>query len=665
MSSEWSLAHSEGSPSFESSPFSSSPFNSLDEPNSGWSSWGQMDDESLPSPEQRNRDAVIFLLDCTSPMLSLSSSSQGEAGQGKTHWDVAISLCSLFVKQKVIQSPDDLIGVLLMGTTLLHTNAHSHPHIHQYLPLSPPSAEMIRAINALSSSDTLQSIGMGEERDINLRDAFWSCQSMFQTAGGSRKGGGGASSSTTSLSHNAHKRIFVWTSNAHPFNDAQDKAQALHKVRDLRDQEVELKVFRLHRADVKFNMAIFWRQALIYSDDEGGMERMEGNVDEVEDSFSELREKLFRRVSKKRALGSVGLQLTPSLSVGVKLYCLYLEAKKDPPVLLSKQSNVKLTAETKAYDTATGETLAKHEIRRYYPFGGVKAHITDDELKQIKTVGEAGLVLLGFKAATSIKAYHNLRSPYFIYPDEGGIKGSTRAFHALLLGMAELGVVGVARLIYRTGTMPRMVALLPQLAVADVKGINDRPPGMHLVFLPYADDIRQLEVAPAAPVDEAVKVQAKRIIRALRIPGYQPSDISNPALQKHYAGIQAMALHEAQEELLDELQPDVEGMQKNAPLFEAFNAAIFTEAEGEEVGEKRKGGGGRGGGGGGGGKRVKKEGVSDEEYNAIDWEGMKESGEGWKKLTINHLKIYLRRHNLPLGGRKDELILRIESHQPI
>ena len=659
MSSEWSLAHSEGSPSFESSPFSSSPFNSLDEPNAGWSSWGQVEDDSLPSPEQRNRDAVIFLLDCTSPMLSLSS-AEGEGERGRSHWEVAVSLCSLFVKQKVIQSPDDLVGVLLMGTTVQHTNAHSHPHIHQYLPLAPPSAEMIRAINSLASSDTLQSIGIGEESDINLRDAFWSCQSMFQTAGGGRRGAGAATAST-SLSHSAHKRIFVWTTNARPFSDSQDKAQALHKVRDLREQEVELKVFRLHRADVKFDMAAFWRQALIYSDDEGGMERLDGKIDDVEDSFSELREKLFRRVSKKRALGSVGLQLTPTLSVGVKLYCLYLEAKKDPPVLLSKQSNVKLTAETKSYDTATGETLAKHEIRKYYPFGGVKAHITDEEMKAIKTVGEAGLVLLGFKAASAIKAYHNLRSPYFIYPDEEGTKGSTRAFHALLLGMSELSVVGVARLIYRTGTMPRMVALLPQPAVVDVKGINDRPPGMHLVFLPYADDIRQLEVAPAAPVDEAVKVQAKRIIRALHIPGYQPSDISNPALQKHYAGIQAMALHEAQEELLDELQPDVEGMQKNAPLFEAFNASIFTEAEGEEVGEKRRGGAG----GGGGGKRVKREGVSDEEYNAIDWEGMKASGEGWKKLTVNDLKIYLRRHNLPLSGKKDDLILRIESHQPL
>ena len=56
--------------------------------------------------------------------------------------------------------------------------------------------------------------------------------------------------------------------------------------------------------------------------------------------------------------------------------------------------------------------------------------------------------------------------------------------------------------------------------------------------------------------------------------------------------------------------------------------------------------------------------MSDAEYDAFPWEELKASGDGWKRLTVNDLKIYLRRHGLPLSGKKDDLILRIESHNP-
>ena len=48
----------------------------------------------------------------------------------------------------------------------------------------------------------------------------------------------------------------------------------------------------------------------------------------------------------------------------------------------------------------------------------------------------------------------------------------------------------------------------------------------------------------------------------------------------------------------------------------------------------------------------------------MDWEKLKSTGEGWKHLTIKDLQVYLRRHNLPVTGRKDDLVRRIEQHQP-
>jgi ATP-dependent DNA helicase 2 subunit 1 len=41
--------------------------------------------------------------------------------------------------------------------------------------------------------------------------------------------------------------------------------------------------------------------------------------------------------------------------------------------------------------------------------------------------------------------------------------------------------------------------------VVDEDGIQERPPGFHMIPLPYADDIR------AAPVDEALRGVTERI----------------------------------------------------------------------------------------------------------------------------------------------------------
>ena len=54
--------------------------------------------------------------------------------------------------------------------------------------------------------------------------------------------------------------------------------------------------------------------------------------------------------------------------------------------------------------------------------------------------------------------------------------------------------------------------------------------------------------------------------------------------------------------------------------------------------------------------------MTDDEYNQVDWESLKESGE-WKKVTVPQLKVYLKRHKLPVSGPKDDLIRRIEAHQ--
>jgi ATP-dependent DNA helicase 2 subunit 1 len=136
--------------------------------------------------------------------------------------------------------------------------------------------------------------------------------------------------------------------------------------------------------------------------------------------------------------------------------------------------------------------------------------------------------------------------------------------------------------------------------------------------------------------------------------------IPNPALQKHYRVIQAIALEEqppGPDEVEDLLMPDVEGIQKYANLIDTFvgDARQLGEAalaEIEPAARKRKADGEEGGA-----KKLRKE---DQDYSEFDWKQMLEN-DTLKKLTIPDLKVYLRHHKLPLAGTKEKLLDRVTS----
>ena len=74
-------------------------------------------------------------------------------------------------------------------------------------------------------------------------------------------------------------------------------------------------------------------------------------------------------------------------------------------------------------------------------------------------------------------------------------------------------------------------------------GIQTRPPGFSLFYLPFVDDKRVVPnmefVDPGrSAVDAAVK-----IVKKVRLKGYSAEAFENPALQYHYRLAQAYLLH--------------------------------------------------------------------------------------------------------------------------
>ncbi len=139
------------------------------------------------------------------------------------------------------------------------------------------------------------------------------------------------------------------------------------------------------------------------------------------------------------------------------------------------------------------------------------------------------------------------------------ISDSSRAFKALILAMIELKQCAICRLIPRRGVVARFVALVPQPEKADEQGGIIQPAGMWMVFLPFADDIRKLKFEPTPIADDRLKLAAKKVVDKLTLP--ELPTIPNPALQKHYAVIQAVALQER----LPEQVSAIESEQRESP----------------------------------------------------------------------------------------------------
>ena len=185
----------------------------------------------------------------------------------------------------------------------------------------------------------------------------------------------------------------------------------------------------------------------------------------------------------------------------------------------------------------------------------------------MKGFGPPGLTLIGFKARESLDPALNLSPAVFVYPDELETRGSICIFSALLKVMLEMQSVALCCYIPRSYASPRLVILTPQAESLDDRSLQIDPPGFYLINLPYSDDIRTLSIpeVETRPGEEAVEVLASVIDKLTLRGGFDPLQYENPALQKYYAGLRALALdQETVDTVLDCTLPNVEAMRNRS-----------------------------------------------------------------------------------------------------
>jgi ATP-dependent DNA helicase 2 subunit 1 len=196
-----------------------------------------------------------------------------------------------------------------------------------------------------------------------------------------------------------------------------------------------------------------------------------------------------------------------------------------------------------------------------------------------------------------------------------------------------------------------------------------QPPGFFLIYLPFADDIRQNPPdVTATPAPSSLVDRMRAIVKQLHMPkAYVPEKYENPSLQWHYRILQAIALdEEVPENPVDRTLPNYKAINKHAgQLVLEWGEELETsvpERHVQVLPEKKKGT-----------KRAKEEEdgaaaappkakkAKADATGGGDVRAMWEKGQ-LGKCTVATLKEFMTGVGLPVTGKKADLMERCEKY---
>ncbi|KAK2544183.1 Xrcc6 [Columba livia] len=575
--------------------------------------------EAVADYKVSGRDSLIFLVDASKAMFE---SEEDEV----TPFDMTIQCIRNVYTSKIISSDKDLLSVVFYGTEK-NKNLADFKHIYVLQELDNPGAKRVLELDQYRGhkGQALFRETFGHNADYSLGEALWACSNLFSDV-------------RIRLSH---KRIMLFTNEDDPHASDSAKAKlARTRAGDLRDTGIILDLMHLKKPG-GFDISLFYRDIINVAEDEDL-----GIQPEESGKLEHLRKKVRAKETKKRVLVRLNLYLNKDLSLSVGVYNLLQKAYKPYPVKLYRETNEPVKTKTRMFNGKTGSLLVPSDTKRAQTYGNRQIVLEKDETEELKRFDSPGLFLIGFKPLSMLKLHHHVRPSQFIYPEESVISGSTTLFNALLMKCLEKEVMALCRYTTRRNTPPRFVALVPQEEEVDEQKVQIAPPGFHIIFLPYADDKRNVDFTEKVPASREQVDKMKEIIQKLRF-RYRTDSFENPVLQQHFRNLEALALDMLEPEQAEDLTlPKNEEMNRRlGSLVEEFKQLVYPpdyNPDGKGVKRKQASDGQAD-------KRPKVE-ISKDELRRHVQKGT------LGKLTVPVLKDACRLYGLKGGGKKQELM---------
>lgn len=613
-------------------------------------------------------------------MLERPAPSDDKKAERDSPASAALKCAYHLMQQRIISNPKDMMGILLYGTekTDLKDGDSTIQHCYLLADLDVPSAQDVKQLrDLLENEGEAEGILKPAKEAPTIASVLFCANQIF----------------TTKAPNFSSRRLFLVTDNDSPATLKQDKDTAITRARDLYDLGCTIDLFPISKPDHGFDRTRFYDD-LVYptsplDPDAPVAIATTTKVAKSGDGLTLLKQLLSSINSKaapRRALFSLPLELGPGMRIGVKGFILIKrqEHVKSCYVWVGGEKPQIVQNSTSHMADDTARVIEKTEISKAYKFGGDTITFTPEEITQIRQCfGEPIMRIVGFKPLSLLPLWANVGKATFVYPSEADFIGSTRVFSALQQKLIKSKKMALTWFVARKNASPVMAAFIPGEERFDENGEQTMPPGMWLVPLPFADDLRQCPEQPAEPhTTDELTDKMRIIVEQLQLPKgvYDPSKYPNPDLQWFYRILQAMALEEeVPTKPDDKTLPKYKQINKRAgeyiteygeefekvfasvahsalssrPKAAAKKRPAASAADDDDDEPKPK-------------KRVKKEakvkneddddGLTDQQMAAINDKGQ------ISKQTVATLKEYLGDRGQAINGKKADLIDRVQDY---
>lgn len=496
------------------------------------------------------KDAVLFAIEVSDSMLTPRPSPDSKKS-AESPTTAALKCAYHLMQQRIISNPHDMIGVLLYGTQASKfydegENSRgdlSYPHCYLFTDLDIPSAQDVKNLRALAQNDEeSEDILQSSEERVSMANVLFCANQIF----------------TSKAPNFLSRRLFIVTDNDDPHGDNKSlRSASTVRAKDLYDLGVTIELFPISRPDHEFDAAKFYDD-IIYKaspsdpDAPAYLQTDSKTSSAAGDGISLLTTLLSsihsRSVPRRAHFSNMPLELGPNFKISISGYLLFKrqEPARNSFIWLGGENPQIVKGVTTQIADDTARTVEKGEIKKAYKFGGDQVTFTPEEIKALRNFGDPVIRIIGFKPLASLPFWANVKHPFFIYPSEEDFVGSTRVFSALHQTLLRDKKAALVWVIARKNAGPVLGAMIAGEEKVDETGIQKFPPGMWVIPLPFADDVRQnpetaLHVAPEPLID-----QMRLIVQQLQLPkaSYEPLKYPNPSLQWHYRILQALALDE-------------------------------------------------------------------------------------------------------------------------
>jgi ATP-dependent DNA helicase 2 subunit 1 len=156
------------------------------------------------------------------------------------------------MQQRIISSPQDMIGILLFGTEASkfydegeNTRGDlSYPHCYLFTDLAVPAAEDVKELRALAEDDDKgREILVPSKERVSMANVLFCANQIF----------------TSKASNFSSRRLFIVTDNDNPpGNDKAMRSAATVRAKDLYDLGVIIELFPISKPDHEFRRSMFY-----------------------------------------------------------------------------------------------------------------------------------------------------------------------------------------------------------------------------------------------------------------------------------------------------------------------------------------------------------------------------------------------------------------------